>query len=139
MKRLLLLAVLTLLLVAPAARAADSDPVAQATAAAKAWLALVDAGKYGESWDQAAALFKLSVARPGWEGMVKSVRAPLGAVKSRQVKAATFTRSLPGVPPGDYVVIQYETQFQNKPAAVETVTPMRDQDGVFRVSGYFIR
>jgi hypothetical protein len=29
--------------------------------------------------------------------------------------------------------------FENKAAAVETVTPMADPDGAWRVSGYFIR
>jgi len=29
--------------------------------------------------------------------------------------------------------------FANKKAAVETVTPMKDTDGQWRVSGYFIR
>jgi hypothetical protein len=36
-------------------------------------------------------------------------------------------------------VIQYRTSFENKANAVETVTPMRDPDGVYRVSGYYIR
>ena len=40
---------------------------------------------------------------------------------------------------GKYVVIQYDTVFEHKASAVETVTPMPDPDGVWRVSGYFIR
>ena len=46
---------------------------------------------------------------------------------------------LPGAPDGEYVVFQFDTQFERKRAAVETVTPMRDPDGSWRVSGYFIR
>jgi hypothetical protein len=46
---------------------------------------------------------------------------------------------LPGAPAGDYVVIQYATQFANKDKAVETVVPMRTPDGSWKVSGYFIR
>ncbi len=52
---------------------------------------------------------------------------------------ATFTRTVPGAPDGEYVVIQFDTQFENKAAAVETVTPMREKDGSWRVSGYFIK
>jgi hypothetical protein len=37
------------------------------------------------------------------------------------------------------VTIQYETVFENKASAVETITPMLDPDGIWRVSGYFIR
>ena len=40
---------------------------------------------------------------------------------------------------GEYVVIQFETSFENKKAAVETVTPMMDKDGIWRVSGYYIK
>jgi len=45
----------------------------------------------------------------------------------------------PGAPDGEYVVIQYDSSFENKTEAVETVTPMLDPDGVWRVSGYYIR
>jgi hypothetical protein len=45
---------------------------------------------------------------------------------------------LPGAPEGEYVVIQYETQFEHKAGAIETVTPLREKDGSWRVSGYFI-
>ena len=33
----------------------------------------------------------------------------------------------------------FDAQFENKAAAVETVTPMREKDGSWRVSGYFIK
>jgi hypothetical protein len=46
---------------------------------------------------------------------------------------------LPGAPDGDYAVIQFSTEFAHKRTARETVTPMRDADGEWRVSGYFIR
>ena len=31
---------------------------------------------------------------------------------------------MPGAPDGQYVVIQFETSFQNKKSAIKTVTPM---------------
>jgi hypothetical protein len=113
--------------------------VSKAQAAATTWLALTDAAKYGPSWDEAASLFKAAVTKAGWESALKGVRAPLGVVKSRKLKSATFTRTLPGAPDGEYVVIQFDTQFENKAAAVETITPMHEKDGSWRVSGYFIK
>ena len=50
-----------------------------------------------------------------------------------------FETSLPGAPDGEYVVIQMETSFENKASAVETITPMRDSDGEWRVAGYYIK
>jgi hypothetical protein len=58
---------------------------------------------------------------------------------SRRVKGAQYATSLPGAPDGEYVVIQYDTSFAHKASAVETITPMRDGDGQWRVSGYFIK
>jgi hypothetical protein len=64
---------------------------------------------------------------------------PLGKVLKRTIKSSQYATSLPGAPDGEYVVIQYETSFANKKSAVETITPMLDKDGKWRVSGYYIK
>jgi hypothetical protein len=110
-----------------------------ATAAAEAWLATVDSGRYGESWDAAAEFFQRSVARSQWESAVAAVREPLGAVASRTLVAAQPAESLPGAPRGKYVVLQFKTDFANKAGALETVTPALGADGTWRVSGYFVK
>jgi hypothetical protein len=58
---------------------------------------------------------------------------------ARKLKSKQYTKTLPGLPDGEYVVIQYETMFEKKQSAIETVTPMLDKDGKWRVSGYYIR
>lgn len=127
-----------LVLLAGPARAEEASEK-PAVAAADAWLELVDAGRYGPSWDDAAGPFKEAVTRAQWEQSLKTVRSPLGKVVSRAVVSRTYTDSLPGAPDGEYVVIRYETSFEKKRAAIETVTPMRGEDGRWRVSGYFIK
>ncbi len=119
-------------------RAADT-PETAAEKASLSWLALVDDGKYAESWQEAAELFRQAVPQAQWPGMVEKARSPFGKLVSRKLKAATFTHELPGAPAGDYVVIQYDTDFEKKTGATETVTPMKDRDGVWRVSGYFVK
>ena len=108
-------------------------------ASAGAWLALVDAGEYEKSWDQAASLFKESLSKDQWVKSLEAARKPLGKLISRTSASTTYTKSLPGVPDGQYVVIQYNTSFEHKKSAVETVTPMLDKDGKWRVAGYFIK
>ncbi|MFQ5791357.1 MAG: DUF4019 domain-containing protein [Acidobacteriota bacterium] len=108
-------------------------------ASANAWLTLIDQGKYGDSWEQAAQLFKGAVTKDDWKRTLAGVRTPLGKMISRKVKSRHYTESLPGAPDGKYVVIQYETTFEHKKSAIETVTPMVDPDGRWRVSGYFIK
>ena len=131
--------VLLLNVVATTAGASDQTAVDEATKAADRWLKLVDAGDYKQSWDTASSLLKNAVTEDQWAQQVGTARKPLGALVSRKLKSAQYATSLPGAPDGKYVVIQYDSVFQNKSAAVETVTPMLDQDGQWRVSGYFIR
>jgi len=113
--------------------------VETATAAAQSWLSLVDEAKYGESWTAAATNFKSAVTEASWTGSVSGVRKPLGGVLSRKLAAAEFKTALPGAPDGKYVVIQFNTSFEKKAQAVETVTPMQEPDGSWKVSGYFIK
>ena len=83
-----------------------------AVAASGAWLSLVDRGDYAESWNQGAGLFKTAVTKEQWQNTVKAVRVPLGKVMVRKLKSKQYTKTLPGAPDGDYVVIQYETMFE---------------------------
>ena len=119
--------------------AEEPDKEDAALSSAKAWLSLVDEGKYSDSWNEAAGYFKGAVKEEVWQETLQGVRKPLGKVISREVKGKSYHTSLPGAPDGEYVVIQFETAFENKKSAIETVTPMMDKDGKWRVSGYFIK
>jgi hypothetical protein len=118
---------------------ADQKGEELAAKASLKWLALVDEGKYSESWDEAAQMFKGAVTKGQWKESLDGVRKPLGKLVSRTLKSKTYAISLPGAPDGEYVVIQYTTSFENKKSALETVTPMLDKDKKWRVSGYYIR
>lgn len=121
------------------ALAQESEKQTAAVAAAQKWLALVDAGQYARSWQESAANFRNAVSEDRWEQLLKATRQPLGELISRKVRSAIYQTSLPAAPDGEYVVIQFETSFANKTSAVETVTPMFEEQGGWRVSGYFIK
>jgi hypothetical protein len=106
---------------------------------AQAWLRDVDNGNYAQSWTNAAALFQSAVTPEKLAEALQQVRKPLGSLISRKVKSAQETTSLPGVPDGRYIVMQFETAFANKKSAVETVTFMLEKDGQWRPAGYFIK
>jgi hypothetical protein len=132
--------VIFVILFVPCLTCAETDNAkSQALKAANTWLALVDSGAYCQSWENAATYFKLAVKKTQWEQTAKAVRGPLGAIVKRSFKSATFATSLPGAPDGKYVVIQFTSSFRNKADAIETVTPMLDKDGQWRVSGYYIK
>ncbi len=111
----------------------------QARAAAETWLRGVDSGAYEASWDQAAELFQRAVERDVWAQKLAAVRAPLGALETRRMTSAQAHSSLPGVPDGRYVVMEFAATYEHKRRAVETVTTFLEPDQAWRVAGYFIR
>ena len=120
-------------------QAQDAQDIGSATTAAQQWLGLTDTQQYAATYSTAAPAFQQAIKQKDWEQAVQAARKPLGEVKQRTMKSATFAKDLPGAPRGDYVVIVYGTAFANQAVAVETVTPMRDADGKWKVSGYFVR
>jgi hypothetical protein len=114
----------------------DYDPAAER--AALEWLTLTDRGDADASWTAAASLFRAAVPPEQWKHALALARQPLGALVSRHLASAKPATELPGAPDGEYVVFQFSTTFEKKRTATETVTPMRDSDGEWRVSGYFV-
>lgn len=117
----------------------NSEAENAALKSAKAWLALVDSEKYKESWDEAAEYFKGIVPKEQWRQSMQSVRKPIGKNISRKLQSKLYLTSLPGAPDGEYVVIKFDSSFENKKNALETVTPMLEKDGKWRISGYFMK
>lgn len=103
-----------LMLGAVTGMAEQSEKEKVAVAGAEKWLGIVDDGKYGESWKEAAEYFRNAVKQDQWEQAVQAVRKPLGKLIARKVKSISYKTSLPGAPDGQYVVIEFETSFENK-------------------------
>jgi hypothetical protein len=106
--------------------------------AGEAWLKLIDAGRYGASWDEASAMFRKAVTRATWEKQAAAAREPLGKLLDRKLASKQLLHELPGAPDGTYVVLTFDTRFERKERGQETVTMMLE-GGRFRGSGYYIR
>jgi hypothetical protein len=116
MRYYLVLLLIIVVLTSFFAYASESNPGAEKAAieSAQTWLALVDGGKYSESWEEAAGYFQSAVKKESWEQTIRAVREPLGKTVSRKLKSQQYATSLPGAPDGEYVVIQFNTMFENK-------------------------
>jgi hypothetical protein len=125
--------------IAFSAQASEPAVIEEARVETVAWLALTDTGQYESSWDSASALFKAAVTREDWGRSLSVVRTPIGSLDMRELATSEFSTTLPGAPDGEYVVFQFNSSFRNKATALETVTAMKDADGVWRVAGYFIK
>ena len=118
---------------------ADEAAKKAAIAVSKEWLALLDSSEFDKTWDEAAPIFKAAIKKADWGRQINAIYTPFGKNLSRELVSSTYAETLPGAPDGKYVVIQYKSSFENKKSAIETITPMLDKDGKWRVSGYYIK
>jgi hypothetical protein len=135
----------------PAAPAAAAGPEAppfegdhamaktEASRAVLAWLPLVDAGKLGEAWDAGAGNLQDATPKEAFTEAVGTARSPLGALQARNFARAEYTKELPGAPEGEYVLVGYQSAFENKAEGQETVIATLDWDGSWKVVGYDVR
>lgn len=125
-----------------AAQQAATDTAAArvvAERAARGWLAVVDSGRYAESWTQASTVFRAAVTQPEWVRAVGNARGPFEPFGTRRLVTARYFTQLPGAPAGEYVVLQFTTAVAGGHQVLEMITPMKDADGSWRVSGYYVR
>ena len=104
---------------------------------------MIDQAKVGELWDGAAAGARKRAPRADFISQVTKARAPLGAAQQRTWVAVNrqVVNDADTDLTGQYVSVEYETRFANKPTAMvrELVSFHLDRDGVWRFSGYVLR
>jgi len=105
---------------------------------AEKWLSLVDSGKYWETWNQAApGLHDLATAEE-WENILKVSRDPMGSVKERKLIDQREAENPKWLPPGDYMILFYQSDFEHRSSVKELLTLVKENDGVWRVLTYQI-
>jgi hypothetical protein len=107
----------------------------EASATGQKWLALLDDGKYDESWKQAGSMFRDEVKQEQWISALERLRQPMGAMVSRTTARVNFVKTLRGAPDGDYAIIHYTTDFKNKSTVTERLTLVKE-DGRWQVAAY---
>ena len=125
-------AILVCLLIASAATSvgcgsADEDAAVEA---ATQWLTLLDAGEVRRSWAQSAKIFRNNVSIEDYEKMIEDSRAGLGKLTSRSLRSAHARRSLPNAPRGRYVVVEFDSAFENNKAGIDVSPAVRDYLGL---------
>ncbi|MCU0783252.1 MAG: DUF4019 domain-containing protein [Verrucomicrobia bacterium] len=134
-----LLFVVSLCLPHGGALGVEARPEDAAQPAAAEWLALVDAGRFVESWEKMSPGFKKKISKRKWKSTVEEIRKPLGKFTTRKLKSAEYSKELPGAPEGEYVILRYDAAFERKPAAVEKTTLILGEDLNWRVSSYAVK
>jgi hypothetical protein len=137
-RRVVCLMILGLVLSALAAIAVDSDKDKTALSVSVKWLDMIDKGMYGPSWEETAFFFQNRVTRDQWKKTLERTRKPLGKPLSRELKTIFHKESIPDLPRGEYIIIEFETSFINKKILTETVIPVLEKDGRWKVTRYLI-
>ena len=128
---------IALLLAACGPSPAEVEQAQAADARAREWLALIDAGDFGGSWDTAARLFQARIEKDEWEARSWRVRPSIGRPRDRELVAARYTATVPWEPPGEHVFVQYRIENDGR-TSVESLT-MRLDAGQWKTLSYFIR
>lgn len=96
----------------------------------------LDKEKYAESWSKGDQLFQNTISQDEWTRALSASRKGLGKVKSRTLKLHRPAWNPRGLPRGPYMVVEYDTSFDNAPESGELLTMRRGSDGKWRVLTY---
>ena len=122
----------------PATSPADSPAQASAVEvevvrSARDWLAVVDAGRWDDSWRATGESFRALNTAQAWADASEKGRVPLGRMLSR----THLTHDSVPAPPHGAEIVKFETRFDNRPRAIETLTLVR-KGQAWKVVGYYI-
>lgn len=110
----------------------DSEKVNKAQPVALAFLQMIDAGQYEQSWLAASHLMQEKISQQEWEEKLREARTRLGPLISREKEGA---RAQEGPEGEDIIRLTYESRYEHFQDVSEYVTVMRHDDG-WKVAGY---
>lgn len=108
----------------------------EAVAYASAFLTVVDTGASADTWAMVATTVQQRAGRDTWVRTLEAARAELGAQVSRRLARFGYTQELADAPPGEYFVLEFESNFE-RAAVVERVVCFRQGGRDWKVAGYF--
>lgn len=115
------------------------EQITAATAAAEKWLAVVDQGRYEDTWDEGSSSFKLVMSKEKWAEVLRVSLEPLGKITARKLSAKQYTTTVPEMPEGEYVLLEYAATCENSTEKQEVLTVQKEADGTWRVASYYIK
>ena len=136
-RRLIVAAAVFAVAVVLPVRAQDARAT-EAQSAARTWLALVDGGEGLASYAAAGARFRETIPGERWVAGLGDARSAFGDLVQRAVVSTKMSRTLPGLPDGDYATLVFRTAFSKKDLAQEVVT-MEFTGNAWKVVGYIIK
>lgn len=113
----------------------DDQKLEQAQPVVAEFLALIDDGKYSESWESLAHLVRDKVNQKEWLEKLDKARSRSGGLVQRVQTSARSATALKDSPEGEYIILSYESDFQSAEDVSEYVAVMREGDS-WKVASY---
>jgi hypothetical protein len=98
-------------------------------------LRLMDAGNLGKVWEDGSQTLQKMTTKLVFVAAIKAFRSHVGEVRHRPTPTIVFTRDMANAPAGHYAALLHDTVFKN--ATLEESVVLVEQDGQWRLSGYF--
>lgn len=124
----------------PTPSISEQQSISQAEVLGDSWIKLLDAGKFGDAWEQMDESFKKTAPKDAWCQQIGIIRGGLGPVVSRSVDHGKFKQKIDDRAKdfGEFVTVDYNTVFQKEPNGIEQFTAMRAKDGTWHPRGYYL-
>ena len=100
-------------------------------------LTLLDQDNFLGAWESSASLFNEVVSRDAWNSQMEGVRKKFGKAKTRTRTNAIVQKDPSNHPPGEYIMLNFDTGFE-KDDATETLVLFKE-DNQWRLAGYFTK
>jgi hypothetical protein len=101
----------------------------------------IDSNLGGQLWDSASWVAKRAVSQESFVTYIAQARTPLGVAALRNWTSIELQRSdgSAASPAGEYASVRFETSFTKGGTRQELISFRRDEDGVWRFTGYVVR
>jgi len=109
-----------------------------AASAASHFINLIDQGQYAASWLDAGSLLQDVISQREWVAAMTVLRKPLGSVYARKTNGYKTSQTLPRGTRGNFIIINYQTNFTTKSMAIETVSLMSMPYDQWKVVSYAV-
>ena len=106
---------------------------------AENFLTQLDQKAFSSAWQQTSPLFRMLNDEAGWKHTQQVLRQAYGPLKSRRFLRLSYRATYAHSPDGSYVIIQYQSQFENKVEATETVVLSCQTDSGCDIREYVLR
>ena len=121
----------------PPMTSGTAEQRAEAESSARAFIAMIDRGQYDETWDLAGSALRGQSSRFAWASTLRLARSAFSAPPTREIDGFGFTTRIdPGVPAGEYVLVQFK-EVAGQVTTTEKVVMQKEQAS-WRIIGYFI-